>query len=280
MIRAVTSIQVVFLIAFGSLPAVWGAQATAFLGLDREQAFARANAEFDQAQELQTTSPDRARELFRSAAQRFESLADSGVISGKLEFNLGNAYLQAGDVGRAILHYRRAQRLIPGDPLLTDNLAAARARTLTAVAPSRRSSVMRSIFFWHYDLSTAQKARAGTVLYILIWVALVGRNFLSKRPMTVTALACGVLAVACFTSVMVTSWSDRRTPEGVVVGMDVTVHSGPGSSYQRQFVQPLQPGVEFTLLERRGSWWRLELPDGQMGWVESSTAELVVDRSG
>ncbi len=53
--------------------------------------------------------------LFRLAAQRFDSIIASGVVNGRLEFNSGNCYLQAGDLGNAILHYRRAQRLIPGD---------------------------------------------------------------------------------------------------------------------------------------------------------------------
>ena len=43
------------------------------------------------------------------------------VVNGALLYNLGNARLQAGDVGKAIVSYRRAERLIPGDERLELN---------------------------------------------------------------------------------------------------------------------------------------------------------------
>jgi hypothetical protein len=53
------------------------------------------------------------------------------------------------------------------------------------------------------------------------------------------------------------------------------VYKGPGREYQRQFTQPLQPGVEFTLRGWRGDWWRIELADGNSGWIERTRAELI-----
>jgi len=61
----------------------------------------------------------------------------------------------------------------------------------------------------------------------------------------------------------------------VVIGVDVAVHKGPGAGYNRQFEQPLQPGVEFTLKERRGGWWNVELTDGKTGWVDTVHGELI-----
>ena len=133
---------------------------------DLKSDFARALADFDRAQELQDRQPDRARQLYRSAAQRFKSLVSAGIVNGRLEYNLGNCYLQAGDVGKAILHYRRAARLIPKDPLLADNLAEARSRRLTSIQPTHRRDVLRSIFFWHYDTSLPGRSKAAVVLYV------------------------------------------------------------------------------------------------------------------
>ena len=58
--------------------------------------------------------------------------------------------------------------------------------------------------------------------------------------------------------------------------MDVTVYKGPGTGYQRQFEEPLQPGVEFVLREQRGGWWNVELADGKGGWIEAAAAERVI----
>jgi hypothetical protein len=237
--------------------------------------FEQALADFDEAQQLQMSNPDRARRLYRLAAQRFSSIVASGVVNGRLEFNLANCYLQAGDIGRAVLHYRRAGRLIPRAEALAANLAEARSRCLTQIRPTRRTAFLKSVFFWHYQTSSAGRARVALVAYAAFWVLLIIRGFVPRLSTTGLAVACAVLALAAGASVGMTHWSERNAPEGVVTAMDVVVQKGPGAGYQRQFEQPLQPGVEFTMRERRGAWWRVELADEKTGWIEAGRAELI-----
>jgi hypothetical protein len=237
--------------------------------------FAQALTDFDEAQRLQGSQPDRARQLFRSAAQRFEAIVGSGVVSGPLEFNLGNCHLQAGDVGRAILHYRRAERLTPDDPLLAENLSVARSRCLTTIRPAGRAEVLETIFFWHYQSSVESRKKLVVALYVAFWAVLAARSFSPRRWLLVTSIVLAAVTVSLGTSVAATHWSDRNAPAGVITGVDVPVRKGPGESYQRQFEQPLQPGVEFVLSERRGSWWNVQLADGNSGWVRAIDAELV-----
>lgn len=237
--------------------------------------FDQAIAEFDEGQKLVTTQPDRARQLFRSAAQKFEGIASSGVSNGMLEFNLGNCYLQSGDLGRAIVHYRRAQQRTPRDPLLADNLALARSRCLTQIPAARGDDVLRSVFFWHYQSSHAARTRVGLVSYALAFGLLIAATLVRRRYLIGLGIAAGTIALACGTSVAAESWSQRTAPPVVVTAMDVVVYKGPGASYQKQFEQPLQPGVECTLREQRGPWWNIELADGKSGWVESTTVEIV-----
>ena len=237
--------------------------------------FDQALAEFDEGQKLVTNQPDRARQLFRSAAQKFEGIASSGVSNGMLEFNLGNCYLQAGDLGRAILHYRRAQRWIPRDPLLADNLALARSRCLTQIPSARGDDVLRSVFFWHYQSSNAARTRVGLVAYSLAFALLIAATLARRRYLMGLGLAAGAVALACAASLAAERWSLRTAPPAVITAMDVPVYKGPGASYQKQFEQPLQAGTECTLREERGSWWNIELPDGKSGWVESTAVETV-----
>lgn len=244
--------------------------------VDRQAEFDKALEEFDQAQAIQLEQPDQARRLFRSAAQRFESLHADGIINGYLEFNLANCLLQAGDVGRAILHYRRAQRLIPGDPLLEDNLAVAHSRCLTSIRPTGRSAFLHSAFFWHYGTSTASRSKAAIIFFFGVWVLLTLRNFVRSNAVTILAMVCAMLALLAGGSLAVSYRADQNSPEGVVTQMDVEVSKGPGEGYQRLFEQPLQPGVEFTLRARtRSGWWNIELPDGNTGWIPSAAAELI-----
>lgn len=235
----------------------------------------QALGEFDEALTKQTTDPDGARKLFRSSAARFEAIVRAGITNGRLEFNLANAHLQGGDLGRAILHYRRAQRLIPRDPLLMDNLSLARSRRLTTIGPTRSGTLMRRVFFWHYDLTELWRVRGAVGAYVCLWILLAVRSFAPRRALTTSAIIAMVIAVALATSVAVGRFQDRASPNGVVLAMDVAVLKGPGEGYQRRFEQPLQPGVEFTLRERRGNWWNIRLPDGQAGWIDALNAQLI-----
>jgi hypothetical protein len=96
-----------------------------------------------------------------------------------------------------------------------------------------------------------------------------------RRFIVVCACLVALLTVAAAGSVATTHWTDRNAPDGVVTAMDVPVYKGPGSGYQRQFEQPLQPGVEFTRVERRGGWWEILLADGKSGWIEGVHAETI-----
>lgn len=249
--------------------------AAAPVGHELQNEFEQALRDFDEGQRIQNERPDRARQLFRASEQRFSSIAAAGVVNGRLQFNIGNCHLQAGDVGRAILHYRRAQRLIPRDPLLADNLAVARSRCLTPIEPTRRSEFFKSVFFWHHQTASATQFRVGLVMYVAVWVLLSARSLIRRRWITVAVVVCAIVAGACGTSVAAQRWSDRNAPEAVVTAMDVVVYKGPGTGYQRQFEQPLQPGVECTVRERRGTWWNIELVDGNAGWIQAGDAELI-----
>lgn len=235
----------------------------------------QALKEFDQAHLIQPDRPDRARQLFRSAAQRFESIVAGGIGNGRLEYNLANSYLQAGELGRAVLHYRRAERLRPRDPLLHNNLREAKSRCLTNIPPTRGSALLKSIFFWHYDTSTRERVCAAGCTYVLLWILLALRSAWPSRSLAISAMFSAGATMVLGGSAAVDSWSDGHAPGGVVTGVDVVVHKGPGSIYQRQFEQPLQQGVEFTRIGERGDWWNIRLPDGHSGWIDAIEADLV-----
>jgi len=73
----------------------------------------------------------------------------------------------------------------------------------------------------------------------------------------------------------VESIESARAREGVVVADEVVVRKGNGDGFEPQFEQSIGEGVEFELLERRGDWLRVRLPDGQEGWIRAREAELI-----
>ena len=58
---------------------------------------------------------------YQQAAKYYEQILDGGWESGALFYNLGSSYFREGDLGKTILNYERARRLIPRDQELTAN---------------------------------------------------------------------------------------------------------------------------------------------------------------
>jgi hypothetical protein len=139
----------------------------------------------------------------------------------------------------------------------------------------RRDAVLRSLFFWHHRTSDAERSKAGIGFYVLTFGLLTARSLARRRALAALAMMASALTLACGASLMTAHWQERNEPAAVVTAMDVVVYKGPGPGYQRQFEQPLQPGVECVVHERRDRWWRIELADRNAGWIEASAAELV-----
>src|SRR5689334_17765004 len=63
---------------------------------------------------------------YAEGAGAYEKILQTGTASPALYFNLGNAFFKSGQIGRAIIAYRQAQRLTPRDPDVRANLQFAR----------------------------------------------------------------------------------------------------------------------------------------------------------
>lgn len=238
--------------------------------------FHQASDLFDEAGRLSGSDPDQAQVLFRQAAAGYERLiSPGGLENGRLYYNIGNSWFQAGDMGRAILNYRRAMQYLPNDPNLRQNLDYARNKRLDKFAEPQKTKVFQTLFFWHYDLSTPMKTTLFAVLFVLLW-GIAGIRRLLGRPVFgwpfVLAL---VLTVLMGGSLVAEAVMLRQVRPGVILAETVTARKGNSENYAPSFTEPLHAGAEFDLVEERGRWLYVRLPDGRTCWVPASSAEMV-----
>jgi hypothetical protein len=66
----------------------------------------------------------------------------------------------------------------------------------------------------------------------------------------------------------------NRRP-GVIVAEEVVARKGDSETYEPSFQEPLHAGTEWTLVERRGDWFHVELPDSRRCWLPADSVELV-----
>jgi len=262
-----------------ALLGLWLAAASASAEIPHDEAvliFQEANQLFRQANEASVNNPGEAYELYRSAALRYERLTDEGGIeNGRLYYNLGNAYYRMDDLGRAILNYRRAERFLPGDADLMENLASARSRRLDRFELETGAKAMRTLLFWHYDLSFRLRRLLLALFSAAFWALAAWGVWRGRQAPRGALLATGLLAAAMAVSLGAEAFSAASSEGGVVTAPETVARKGDGETYEPAFTEPLHAGAEFRLLERRPDWYRGKLPDGRAFWVPARDVELV-----
>lgn len=235
----------------------------------------RAQREYDRGVELKATKPAEARAAFAESAALFQHVVNAGADNAALHFNLGNAYVQSGDLGRGIASYLRARRLAPHDPVIGANLATARTDVMTKIAGDAVDDGSR-IGWWRF---VDESARLWTSigLWLLFWGLVIWplvvptraprRSSLPVRALRGTALL-GALLIG--STVAIDRWLVATRQLGVIVATDVVVRKGNGDGFEPQVAEKLTPGVECMVLEARPGWARVRLNDGTEGWVRES----------
>lgn len=216
--------------------------------------------------------------LFREAAAAYAALRTQGIENVPLLLNTGNAWMLAGDTARAVLAYRRAERLRPFDREVQVSLAAARSRVGIEIKPSAGRRFGDTLVAWRGHVPRSVVVMAGLGAYAGLWLCAAARftpwrRFAGRR----LAVAFAVLASLC----LVMTWVDHRLSTDprqavVVAPAGANGRNGPSAGvYDLSFDQPLPPGVELTILEEREGWCRVRLLDGRESWLESWTLERV-----
>lgn len=209
---------------------------------------------------------------YLQAVQAYQQLVDQGLAGSALFYNLGNAYYQRGDYGRAIANYRRAQDFSPRDADIKANLALARAKAEDPIESAKErnlpEAVGQAVKGWLSLNEAAMAALGAWILFVLLVLVTSSLRAGTRWRRTLQA-GLAVAAVALVVAVVALGaylYTDRTQADGVIVASEVDVTSGPGMQYETLFT--LHDGAEVKVIETRGSWMRLALPGGDPeGWV-------------
>ncbi len=244
---------------------------------DAVRRFAEANDLFRSALELRAEDAPAARDRFERAAAMYQSIAQRHAIDNHLlHTNAGNAWLFAGEHGRAIAAYRRALRVDPGHEAAREGLAAARSLVRTSIPPDVSTRAEDAVLFWRSFVGRETVATVGVVCYAVFWLALTlhlvsGRS--TRWPFTALTLLIAVYALG---SLAMDVRGARSGREVVVTAGEVTGRNGPdAAAYEPTFATPLTEGVEATVLERRRGWARIRLGDARTTWIPVGALEVI-----
>jgi hypothetical protein len=237
-----------------------------------------------------TQDPQQAELLYRRALDRFLSVSEQGQVqNARLYYNMGNTYYRLGDIGRAVLYYRRAELMNPADRNLRHNLEFVRSQREDGMPVGQLSRLARVLFFWHYLLSPSLRLYLFAAAFACTCTAaafavlraggLLPARRKSRRGRPGPALgAVGAVTLLLLASLIAGEVRLRTLRDGVIVAGEVVIRKGDGNAYEPTFVDPLHQGTEFVLLEDRSGWYRARFTDGRSGWLPASAAEMVLPR--
>jgi tetratricopeptide (TPR) repeat protein len=213
---------------------------------------------------------------YESAAESYRAALEAGLDHPILHYNLGNAYFKQGELGEAIVQYRRALRQNPRDGAARANLE--RAESLIqdeALAPLSLPLFLRPVAWIYGELSLDE----WIVVALIAWFALCLLGALrcwwrppalrGRGPLWVSGLA---VALALAMASVHAEHELRRNPAVVTAG-EVDVRSGPGESYNLSF--KIHEGLRVYVDDRRGEWSRVHLGGELVGWVPSAEIEEI-----
>ncbi len=214
---------------------------------------------------------------FTKALDQYKSLADSGLTSAALCYNIGNAYFKNHDIKSAILWYERAKRLAPGDEAIDFNLNLSRSLTFD------KMEAVPELFLVTWGKAVRDWLTVRGWAWLGIWCFIVvpvfGLLYLFIRSLQVRrfsfglGILCFVVGLTAFIFGYLQKINIERTDEAIVFAPSVTVKSSPDDSGNNLFI--LHEGTKVRIEDQIDEWREIRIPDGNKGWMRVKDLEII-----
>lgn len=209
---------------------------------------------------------------FANAAPLFESIAAKHVVNGDLYYNIGNAYFKKGDVGKSILWYERALKLIPGDPDLIFNHNFVSGLVVDK-AETKSNPLMDVLFFWKKKISTRTSAFMAVSLFVLFILSSTIRTLKPVRWLKYPERVIFGISLIFIISTFHDYYKDRFEKKAVVISDTVSVRSGLSQDATELFL--LHEGTRVNVDEELRGYAKIKFSDDKIGWVEKKDLEMI-----
>jgi tetratricopeptide (TPR) repeat protein len=212
---------------------------------------------------------------FAAAADAYADALKHGYDAPALHYNLANAELKRGRVGRAIYEYRRTLRLDPRYEDARANLDYARSLAVDVPPPAADPWILRAFIAIENAVPVREALRvsAGAYWATCLLLALSWLVPVRRRVARIAAVVCGSVLVLALASALLGAVRDRPGDEGVVLDREVAVRTGPDETSTVLF--SLHEGAEVEVQRRNDPWVEVRISDELRGWVPAESVGLL-----
>lgn len=228
-----------------------------------------------------------AAEDYQQAIAGYEHVINSGEVSGKLLYNLGNAYWRDGRPGKAVVAYERSLKLDPTNDDTRTNLQFVRSHLVDKQTESKNAIDM---FFDSLRDFLTPNGWAWTGIGLFALFIALAAIYLFTSPVAARkigffgGLAALPLSIGAFALAVSGSNAAQRHDEAVVTSTSVMLGAAPRQPKDRnEEVALLHEGTKIQVLDslvnRSDSvaekWLKVKLPSGHQGWTSANGLEII-----
>jgi len=215
---------------------------------------------------------------YQAALDNYLRIIDSGLESGALHYNIGNAYFKLGRLGAAILHYERALRLVPGDKDVRANLELARSLTIDEVTPLPRFWLLRAVSWWVALLPRGWLTLLVSAGYVTamagLVVAILRRGTVAARLARWLAIGAAAVTIVFAVNLAIREIGIGQPEEGIIMVEETPVQSAPSEDRALQLFT-IHEGTKVRIDRRSAEWVEIVLADGKVGWVRTEVLTVI-----
>jgi tetratricopeptide (TPR) repeat protein len=214
---------------------------------------------------------------FEGAERLYLQLVDTGIDSGAVFYNLGNACFKLKKLGEAIYWWEKAKTGLPSDPDVRENLDFASLMVIDRIEVPADPYPVRVLYQAVHFFSVSQESALALVLFLCA-NALLAVSFVVRSRAASSRAFFGAVSIALLFFLVAGSagWKVYETEnrrQGIVIEQKTDVRSGPGN--ENVTVVTVHEGTRFRVRGEANGWVQISLPNGWSGWLPRTSVRIL-----
>lgn len=213
--------------------------------------------------------------MYEEAARVYEMLLSEGIKTGSLYYNLGNTYFRLGRMGKAMVNYERAKRLMPDDEDIISNYFFVKS-ALGVKDIEQKYRWYEKIYLAIINIFSIKTwFFMASVSFVVLCIVL-GIGILKYPYRKITAAVSAVIGVIVLLSLILfyRSYSEQiGTATGIIISPKAEVRYSP--SYSGVVAFKLQEGMKAQIIRKENDWSYIRLNRESSGWIQSELIEQI-----
>lgn len=211
-------------------------------------------------------------EQYTKALQLYKDIENMNLVSEALYYNLANTYFKMNQVAPSIYYYEKALQLDPNDADVKTNLEYANRMIIDNIEPLPKSlgQKFRENVIMAFTYNTwAILAVAFAILFAVLFLMYHFSSYTSrKRFFFIASIISAVIVLINVVFARQNKAISDSNRYAIIFAQKTDVKSAPTMSSEVNF--ELHEGTKVKVLESLENWKKIQLADGNVGWISDA----------